>query len=177
MGMLQARILEWVAMPSSRGFSGHRDWTPVSCIAGRFFTVWVTRGGRKPKDRVLIRHRTGETETQRRSHVETQTETGGRRPPAQGRTPGAPRSWKRWEGPCPGASAGSSALGHPDLRRLVPRVQRRWMSTVSSFPVWWKFVMAAPGATNSTKQGSGIVWGSLLFNHLIPHVYVFADRT
>ena len=37
-GILQARILEWVAMPSSRGSSQSRDQTWVSCIAGRFFT-------------------------------------------------------------------------------------------------------------------------------------------
>ena len=37
-GILQARILEWVAMPSSRGSSGPRGQTRVSCIAGRFFT-------------------------------------------------------------------------------------------------------------------------------------------
>ena len=43
MGILQARILEWVAMPSSRESSQHRDWTHVSCIAGGFFTIWATR--------------------------------------------------------------------------------------------------------------------------------------
>ena len=32
-GILQARILEWVAMPSSRGSSWPRDWTCVSCIS------------------------------------------------------------------------------------------------------------------------------------------------
>ena len=32
-GILQARILEWVAMPSSRGSAQHRDWTRVSCIS------------------------------------------------------------------------------------------------------------------------------------------------
>ena len=37
-GILQARILRWVAMPSSRGSPQPRDWTQVSCIAGRFFT-------------------------------------------------------------------------------------------------------------------------------------------
>ena len=42
-GILQARILEWVAKPSSRGPSQPRDWTQVFCIAGRFFTVWATR--------------------------------------------------------------------------------------------------------------------------------------
>ena len=38
-GILQARILEWVAMPSSRGFSQSRDQTCISCITGRFFTT------------------------------------------------------------------------------------------------------------------------------------------
>ena len=42
-GILQARILEWVAIPFSRGSSQHRDWTQVSCIAGRFFTIWAAR--------------------------------------------------------------------------------------------------------------------------------------
>ena len=41
--ILQARILEWVAMPSSKGSSRHRDQTQVSHFAGRFFTIWVTR--------------------------------------------------------------------------------------------------------------------------------------
>ena len=39
MGILQARILEWVAMPSSRGSSQPRGGTQVSQIAGGFFTV------------------------------------------------------------------------------------------------------------------------------------------
>ena len=39
-GILQARILEWVAFPFSRGSSQPRDGTQVSHIAGRFFTVW-----------------------------------------------------------------------------------------------------------------------------------------
>ena len=38
-GVLQARILEWIAMPSSRGPSQPRDQTQVSRIAGGFFTV------------------------------------------------------------------------------------------------------------------------------------------
>ena len=37
-GILQARILEWIAFPLSRGSSKPRDETQVSCIAGRFFT-------------------------------------------------------------------------------------------------------------------------------------------
>ena len=42
-GILQARILEWVAIPFSRGSSQPRDWTQVSCTVGRFFTVWATK--------------------------------------------------------------------------------------------------------------------------------------
>ena len=42
-GILQARVLEWVAMPLSRGSTQPRDQTQVSCIAGRFFTIWATR--------------------------------------------------------------------------------------------------------------------------------------
>ena len=42
-GILQARMLEWVAVPFSRGSSQPRDWTQVSHIAGRFFTIWATR--------------------------------------------------------------------------------------------------------------------------------------
>ena len=37
------RILEWVSYPFSRGSSRPRNWTGVSCIAGRFFTSWATR--------------------------------------------------------------------------------------------------------------------------------------
>ena len=37
-GIIQARILEWVVVPFSRGSSQPRDQTQVSCIAGEFFT-------------------------------------------------------------------------------------------------------------------------------------------
>ena len=43
MGILQAKILKWVAMPSSRGSSWPEDRTQVSCITGGFLTVWATR--------------------------------------------------------------------------------------------------------------------------------------
>ena len=45
-GIPLARILEWVAMPLSSGYSQPKDWTYVSCIScigGRFFAVWATR--------------------------------------------------------------------------------------------------------------------------------------
>ena len=40
---VHGRILEWVAIPYSRGCSRPRDQTRVSRIAGRCFTIWVTR--------------------------------------------------------------------------------------------------------------------------------------
>ena len=42
-GILQARILEWVAIPFFRASTRPRDWIQVSCIARRFFTVWATK--------------------------------------------------------------------------------------------------------------------------------------
>ena len=42
-GVFQARILDWVAISSSRGSSGPSNWTCVFCIAGGFFTIWATR--------------------------------------------------------------------------------------------------------------------------------------
>ena len=42
-GILQARILEWVAIPFSRGIFLTEGSNQVSCIAGRFFTSWATR--------------------------------------------------------------------------------------------------------------------------------------
>ena len=55
-GILQARILEWVVFPFSRGSSQPRDWTQVSHITGGFFTSWATiaisfsRGWSRPRD-------------------------------------------------------------------------------------------------------------------------------
>ena len=51
-GIFQARKLEWVAIPFSRGSSPPGDWTQVSwssCIAGGFFTIWATK--------LMIRHK------------------------------------------------------------------------------------------------------------------------
>ena len=48
-GILQARILDWIAVPSSRGSSQPRDRIQVSSIASRFFTTWATREAREDK--------------------------------------------------------------------------------------------------------------------------------
>ena len=42
-GIFRARIMEWVDTPFSSRSSWPRDWTPVSCIAVRFFTIWAIR--------------------------------------------------------------------------------------------------------------------------------------
>ena len=39
--ILQARVLEWIAIPFSRGSSRPRDWTLVSSISGRFYAIWA----------------------------------------------------------------------------------------------------------------------------------------
>ena len=39
----KARILQWVAIPFSKGYSWPRDQTWISHIAGRLFTIWATR--------------------------------------------------------------------------------------------------------------------------------------
>ena len=43
LSILQARILEWLAISFSRRSFRPRDQTWVSCIAGRFFSIWATR--------------------------------------------------------------------------------------------------------------------------------------
>ena len=42
-GILQARTLKWIAIAFSKGSSWPRVRTQVSCIAGRFFTIWATK--------------------------------------------------------------------------------------------------------------------------------------
>ena len=46
-GVLQARILEWEAIPFSKGSSQPRDRAQVPHIVGGFFTTWATREGRE----------------------------------------------------------------------------------------------------------------------------------
>ena len=56
MGILQARILEWVASSFSRESSQPRNRTQVSCIAGRFFTIRATREAHKTGDNSHYHH-------------------------------------------------------------------------------------------------------------------------
>ena len=62
-------------------------------------------------------------QTQRRSHVETEAEMGGTRPPARGCL--EPLELEEVGRPLPGACGGSAALGHPDLRPVVFRSEGR----------------------------------------------------
>ena len=52
-GILQAKILEWVAVPFSRGSYQPKDGTQVSLIASRFFTSWATQF-QKEKDKYCM---------------------------------------------------------------------------------------------------------------------------
>ena len=52
-GILQARILEWVAVSFSKGSSQPRDQTQVSHIAVKFFTSWATRSHQKYEFSIL----------------------------------------------------------------------------------------------------------------------------
>ena len=56
--ILQIRILEWVAIPFSRGSSWPRDWSRVSRIVSRCFTVWATREARNKKSKIFPSHGT-----------------------------------------------------------------------------------------------------------------------
>ena len=58
-GFLQARLLEWVAIPFSTGSAPPRDQTQISCIAGGFFTVWATREALKVSQYLLTNHYKG----------------------------------------------------------------------------------------------------------------------
>ena len=58
-GILQARILEWVAFPFSRWSSQPRDWTQVSHTAGRFSANWAMR-----EANLLYKYRLMHTEAQ-----------------------------------------------------------------------------------------------------------------
>ena len=67
-GILQARILEWVAIAFSRRSSQPRDWTRVSHIVGRCFSVWATR-----EDQKWVKHMI---------YVENSSRHGNTRPPS-----------------------------------------------------------------------------------------------
>ena len=53
-GILQARILEWVAIAFSRWTSWPRNWTQSSHIAGRYFTNWAMQEAQIIYNRVLV---------------------------------------------------------------------------------------------------------------------------
>ena len=58
-GILQSRILEWVAVPFSRGSSQPRNWIGVSCIAEGFFTSWATKEANKYQGKNFCASRKG----------------------------------------------------------------------------------------------------------------------
>ena len=77
-GILQARILEWVAFPFSRGSSQPRDRTQVFHIAGRFFTSCKEIQPVHPKGNqswIFIGRTDAEAETQYSGHLMQRTDS------------------------------------------------------------------------------------------------------
>ena len=54
--IFQARIMKWVAIPFSRGFSRPRYQIQVSCITGGFFTIWATGGAQIITERPILKY-------------------------------------------------------------------------------------------------------------------------
>ena len=112
-GILQARILEWVAFPFSRGSSQPRDPTHVSCIAGEFFTSWATSS---------VQFSCSVVSDSLRPHGPQHT-----RPPCPSPTPGV------YPNPCP-----SSLWCHPTISpSVIP-----FSSCPQSFPASGSFQMS-----------------------------------
>ena len=55
-GIFQARVLEWAAISFSKESSRPRDWTWVSRIAGRHFTIWATREAKLSNSQLQNKH-------------------------------------------------------------------------------------------------------------------------
>ena len=68
-GILQARILEWVAVPFSRGSSKLKDQTQVSCIAGGFFLPSKPQGSPRKLKRVAYPLSSGPSQPRDRTQV------------------------------------------------------------------------------------------------------------
>ena len=122
-GILQAIILEWVAVPFSRGSSKPRDWTQVSCIAGRFFTSWTMREALIPC--YLKKRHTHITLVPWlvQGHIAGKSATGGCEPHA------APA---KLQDPFPGLVSGQCVLVCPgDLHWAQPKALN-WLGTTQS---------------------------------------------
>ena len=93
-GPLQARILGGVVISSSRGSSWARGWARISCIAGRFFTIWASREALSFSFTFHLRFRmewreSGEPQNERRGRCSEE----GRMKTAGGRT-GGKAAWR-----------------------------------------------------------------------------------
>ena len=120
--ILPARILEWVGIPFSRGSSPPRDGTHVSCIPGRFFTIWDTKEVRVHSENRNSSLQSHLCESRILPAAPSPHPTSGPPPPPQVPSPSIqtscnrfPRSWSGVEGP---PASGCSV--HPKPARLVP---------------------------------------------------------
>ena len=122
-GISQARILEWVSFSYSRGSSQLRDQTLVSCIAGRFFTIWATR---EALLRVLVSLFSHSVVSNSLRHYELQHA----RPPCPSPTPGV------YSNSCP-----LSQWCHPAISSSVVPFSScpQSLPASGSFPMSWLF--------------------------------------
>ena len=61
-GVFQARILEYISVPFPKGSSSPRYQTQISCIVGRFFTIWTTREAHQCNHKDTYKRKTSESE-------------------------------------------------------------------------------------------------------------------
>ena len=134
-GILQARMLEWVAMPFSRGSSWPRDWTWVSCVAGRFLTIWATREA-----------------------LSAQVQTGQFRS-VQSLSPAdflEPHGLQHTRLPCPSKSPRGYSNSRPSRRWCHPTISSSvvpFSSCLQSFPVLGSFPMSQLFASGGESIG------------------------
>ena len=55
-GILQAEVLECVAIPFCRASYQPSDWTQISCVAHRFFTFWATREAKSQREILELKY-------------------------------------------------------------------------------------------------------------------------
>ena len=193
MGILQARIPEWVALPSSRGSSQPKDQIQVSHIACRFFTIWATREahayhGSVQFSRSVLSDSLWPHELQ---HA---------RPPCPSPTPGVHSNshpLSQWCHPAISSSVVPFSSCPPSIRvfsnesTLHMRWPKYWSFSFSiilskeipgliSFRMDWLDLLAVQGTLKSLLQHSSkasILWCSAFFTVQLSHPYMTTGKT
>ena len=196
-GILQARVLEWVAISVCRGSSWPRDPTWVSHIPGRRFNLWATR-------EALYQLSSVQFSCSVMSYSLRPHESQHARPPCPSPTPGVhsdshPSSW--WCHPaisssvipfpsCPQSLPASESF--PNESTLRMRWPKYWSYSFSiipskehpgliSFRMDWLDLLAVQGTLKSLLQHhsskASILWCSAFFTVQLSHPYMTTGRT